>query len=97
MYVLKPRREYKRGVYSSSLGLIPWSLATEDGAFRDTSKSVLGKKLQNQCASAETDPDPSACVTDGMAMVNRFQGDKQVFREIADALLSLAGVEGQEN
>ena len=42
-------------------------------------------------------PSPSACIIDGKAEASKFQGDKQIFEETADALLSLALIEGHDS
>jgi len=77
-------------VLSHPLGPIPWSLATPEGNKRTTSKSVLGNELVKNSVAPATLPRPSACVVDGMVLVQKIQGNKKTFGAIADAVLNMA-------
>ena len=65
-----------KDVLSHPLGPIPWSLATADGSLRKTNKSTLDQHLAKNSRPAENIPMPNACIIDGMAVVNKIQGDK---------------------
>ena len=79
---------------SQPLGPLPWSLATDDGTLRKNKKSSLAKDLQKDVPSAESIPPSSACIIDGMALVQRLKGDGNTFAEIADALMAMVLREG---
>jgi hypothetical protein len=86
-----------REVLSHPLGPLPWSLATPDGCLRKTNKSALGRELEKSVPPAENIPTPNACIIDGMALVNKIQGDKKSFQEISDAMLSLVLAAGYDS
>ena len=69
-------------------------LSYPEGFLRKTNKAALGRELEKNVSLAESIPTPNACIIDGMAVVNKIQGDKKTFREISDALLSLVLAEG---
>lgn len=71
-------------VLSHPLGPLPWALATPDGLLRKTNKAILGHELQKHGTSVETFTVPSACVIDGMGIVQRIKGDQTTFGQIAE-------------
>ena len=81
-------------VLTHPLGPLPWSLAAPDGCLKQTPKSALAKELQKGLEAVENLPSRSACIIDGMAMVQRLNGDHKTFREVADLLLSMVLREG---
>ena len=81
-------------VLAHPLGPLPWSLATADGSLRKTNKSSLAKDLQRNVTPAESIPQPSATIVDGMNLVQRIKGDHKTFAELADNILSMAIKEG---
>ena len=83
-----------REVLSHPLGPIPWSLATPDGSLRKTNKSALGRELEKNINAAENMQRPSACIVDGMALVNKIPVDKKTFGEICDAAFTTVLSEG---
>ena len=83
-----------REVLSHSLGPLPWSLATSDGLMRKTNKASLAKELQKNVQAADSIPQPSVCVIDGMALVQRLKGDQKTFAAVAKTLLSRVLNEG---
>ena len=76
------------------LGPLPWTLANPDGTLRKTNKASLAKELHRNVQAADAIPQPSACVIDGMALVQRLKGGQKTFAEIAESLLSMALNEG---
>ena len=55
---------------------------------------LLAKELQKDIPAVEAIPNPSACITDGMSMVQRLKGDHKTFAEIADAVMTTILREG---
>ena len=81
-------------VLAHTLGPLAWTLAKRDGKLRKTNKASLAKELQKNTQAADVIPQPSACLIDGMALVQRLKGDKKTFAEIAESLFSMALNEG---
>ena len=77
-------------VLAHPLEPLPWTLAKLDGTLRKTNKASLAKELQKNEQAADVILQPSACLIDGMALVQRLKGGKQTFAEIAESLLSMA-------
>lgn len=92
--VAESRNLQMREVLSHPLGPLPWSLATPDGLLRKTNKASLAKELQKDIDAADVIPQPSACVIDGMALVQRLKGDQNTFAAVAETLLSMVLNEG---
>ena len=57
------------------LGPIPWALATPIGTLRKTVKSALAKKLMKDQSPVESIINDSACIVDGMALVQSVEGN----------------------
>ena len=76
---------------------MPWSLAAPDGSLKKTAKSSLAQELQKDVPAIESLLPRSACIIDGMAMVQRLKGDQKTFKEIAQMLLVMALREGGSN
>ncbi|XP_035662311.1 uncharacterized protein LOC118406391 [Branchiostoma floridae] len=95
MIVIAESRNLKmREVLSHPLGPLPWSLATPDGMLRKTNKSSLAKELLKNAQPVDAIPKPSACVIDGMALVQRLKGDHMSFAAIAENLFQRVLNEG---
>ena len=77
-------------ILSHSLGPIPWALATPEGLRRTTSKSTLANELIKLSTTPEKIPRPSASVIDGMAIVQKVNGNKKTMRAISNAVLAIA-------
>ena len=74
---------------------MPWSLAAPDGSLKKTAKSSLAKELQKDAPLAvESLLRRSACIIDGMAMVQRLKGHQKMFKENTEILLAMALREG---
>ena len=78
-----------REVLSHPLGPLPWALSTADGSLRKTNKAALAKELQKSVPFADVIPQPSACMIDAMALVQRLEGNHKTFAEVAESLLCL--------
>ena len=53
---------------------------------RSTKKSALANALQKDVAPAESIPTPSACIIDGMSLVQKAKGDHRTFAEVAASI-----------
>ena len=76
-----------REVLYHPLGPLPWSVATADGLMRKTNKASLATELHKNVEAADAIPQPSACVIDGMALVQYLKGDKKTFAAVVETLL----------
>ena len=85
--IAESRNLHMREVLSHPLGPLPWPLATPDGSMRKTNKASLAKELQKNVQAADSIPQPSVCVIDGMALVQRLKGDQKTFAAVAETLL----------
>ena len=54
----------------------------------------MAKELQENVQAADVIPQPSACLIDSMALVQRLKGGQKTFAEIAGSLLSMVLNEG---
>ena len=84
-------------VLAHPLGPLLWTLTNPDGTLRKKNKASLVKELQKNVQAADVIPQPSACLIDGMALVQRLKGGQATFAEIAESLLSMALNEGSSN
>ncbi|KAK3735047.1 hypothetical protein QZH41_001743 [Actinostola sp. cb2023] len=71
--IAENRKLQMREVLCHPLGPLPWSLSTADGSLRKTTKSTLAKELQKNVPAADIIPEPSACIIDGIALVQRLK------------------------
>ena len=85
--IAESRTLQMREVLSHPLGPLPWSLATPDGLMRKTRQAPLAKELQKNVQAVDSIPQPSACVSDGMALVQRLKGDLKTFSAVVETLL----------
>ena len=74
-------------VLSYSLGPVPWSLATAEGAMTKTAKSNLLLLLEGAVSPVEQPPSDAVNIVDGMAMLQAFKGSPGTFGELAEQLL----------
>ena len=70
------------------LGPLPWALANDDGSLKKPNKSVLARKLEGNSSPAETIPQPTVCVIDGMSILHKMSGDNMTFEELSDHLFA---------
>ena len=73
-------------VLSLTLGPFPWALVNGDGTLRNMNKAALAR--QKQVLPAETIPEPSVTITDGMSLVQKMKGNAQTFSQHADSALT---------
>ena len=94
--IAENRKLQMREVLIHPLGPLPWALSTADGSLRKTNKAALAKELQKCVPFADVIPQPSACMIDAMALVQRLKGDHKT-AEVAESLLSLVLHEGSNS
>lgn len=82
------RKLNMREVLEHPLGPLPWSLANSDGTLKKTNKAALARKLEENVASAEHIPQPSAHIIDGMSLVHKMNGENLTFEEFSLQLLN---------
>ena len=92
--IAKSRNLQMSEVLAHPFGPLPWTLAKPDSTLRKTNKASLAKELQKNVQAADGIPQPSTCLIDGMALVQRLKGDQKTLAEIAESLLSMALNEG---
>ena len=79
-----------REVLKHPLGPLPWALSNCDGTLKKTNKSTLARHIESRVAPAESIPLPSACIIDGMSLVNKISGDNRTFGDIAESIFMIA-------
>ena len=79
-----------REVLKHSLRPLPWAFSNCDGTPGKTNKSTLARHIEGRVASAECIPLPSACIIDGMSLVNKISGDNRTFGYIAKSIFVVA-------
>ena len=79
-----------REVLKHAVGPSPWVLSNCDGTLKKANKSILARNIEIRVAAAESIPLPSACIIDGMSLVNKISGDKRKFRDIAESIFIIA-------
>ena len=87
--IAQSRKLDMKEVLKHPLGPIPWSLATSDGSLRKTCKVSLARELQKNVSPAESLPQKTACLIDGMALIQKINGDNKTFAEVAEHALSI--------
>ena len=67
--IAETRKLTMSSVLSHPLGPLPWALASPDGSLRKTNNGTFAKEPHKDIPSVEANPNPSACIIDGMSMV----------------------------
>ena len=75
-------------VLAHPLGPLPWALANGDSTMRKTNKAALARELEKQVLPAETIPEPSDTIIDGMSLVQKMKGNDQTFSQLAEPVLT---------
>ena len=75
-----------RDVLSVTLGSFSWALVNGDGTLRNMNKAALVRP--KQVLPAETIPEPSVTITNGMSLVQKMKGNAQTFSQHADSALT---------
>ena len=74
---------------SYPLGPLPMSLANPDGSLRQTNKSSLMTTLYKDIPPVESFPENSACIFDGLSVVQKVVHAPDTFgQKLADKLFS---------
>ena len=98
MIVIAQSRELDmHDVFAHPLGPLPWALANEDGSLRKTDKARLLNHIGKNVRPAEVLPNLSACIIDGMSVVQKINGSNQTFAELAKSALKLVLNEGGQS
>ena len=95
--IAENQKRQMREVLSHPLGPLLWSLSTTAGSLRKTNKAALAKELQKSVSFADVIPQPSSCMIDAMALVQRLKGDHKTFAQVVESLLSLVLHEGSNS
>ena len=90
VHVCQTRDLNIKEVLSHPLGPIPRALATPEGLRRTTSKSTLANELIKLFTTPEKIPRASATAIDGMAIVQKVNGNNKTMRAISNAVLAIA-------
>ena len=72
-----------REVLNHPLGPLPWALSNRDGTLKKQTNSLLHDILN---PSTKSMPLPSACIVDGISLVNETSGEHRTFRDIAESI-----------
>ena len=88
--IAQSRQLQIKDVLAHPLGPLPWTLANSDGSLRKTNKAALARELEKTVSVDENFPQPSACITDGMSIVQTMKGDGKTFSQVADTILNVA-------
>ncbi|XP_073234151.1 uncharacterized protein [Porites lutea] len=86
--IAESRNLQMQDVLKHPLGLLPASLAYNNGFPRKTNTAQLGKELEKLIQPTVEVTRPSAYLIDGMALVQKLEVDYLTFGEIADNILS---------
>ena len=73
-------------VLSLTLGPFPWALVNGDVTLRKMNKAALARPTQ--VLPAETIPEPSVTITDGISLVQKMKGNDQTFSQHACSSLT---------
>ena len=96
LIIAQGRQLNMQEVLAHPLGPIPWTLANPDGSLRKTTKSDLKRSLEKNAVPRESFEKPACCIIDGMALIQKVEGDRKAFAEIADQALGTVLREGAE-
>ena len=88
-----------KDVLSYPLGPIPWASANPDGTLRKTNKAQIFKRLRKDFSPVDTIPSNSACIIDGMAIVQKGMANttNASFGEASKSVFSAVLREGTVN
>ena len=67
-------------------GLLLWALSNCDCTIKKTNKSLIARHIERRVAPEESIPLPSACIIDGLSLVNKISGDNRIFGDIAESI-----------
>jgi len=81
--VAQSRKLDMKEILSHPLGPIRWALAKGDGSLAKTDKSKLMSEIGKNVPVAENIAGKSACIIDGMSVVQKLNGNNKTFRDFA--------------
>lgn len=84
-------------VLKHPLGPLPWSLANGDGTMKKTNKAALSRELEKNVAAAENIPSPSACIIDGMAVIQKMHGENRTFAQLSEEVSTRVQITGNQS
>ena len=79
-----------REVLKHPSGPLRWALSNCDFTLKKTNKSTIARHIERKVAPAESIPLPSACIIDGMSLVNKIHVDNRTFGDIAKSIFLIA-------
>ena len=82
LLVASSRNLNMKEVLKHPLGPLPWSLANCDGTMKKTNEAALARKLENMASTTEQVQQPSACMIDGMSLVQKMKGKNHTFDDV---------------
>ena len=77
-----------KDVLKHPLGPLPWALANYDGTPKKTNKAALAKYLEKKMTAEDQICLPSACIIDGMSLVQKANGEHKTFGEVSEQLFT---------
>ena len=83
-----------KDVLCHPLGPIPWSLSNVDGTIRKTNKANFMSEPLKNAPVAGNFQGKTACIIDGMSIMQKINGTSKTFREIAKIAIQTALREG---
>ena len=86
-----------REVFNHPSGLLLWALSNSDCAIKKKNKSTIARHIERRVAPAEFIPLSSACIIDGMSLVNKIRGDNRTFEDIGESIFLIAIQSGNAN
>ena len=90
------RKLEMKKVVSYPLGPIPWALANADGSLRKTDKAKFMNDIAQNVPVVEVFTEKSACIVDGMSIVQKLDGNQKTFGDIAKTVLKIVIHEGDK-
>ena len=94
--VAQTRKLEMKTVLSYPLGPIPWALTNADGSLRKTDKAKLLNDIAQNIPVVEVFTEKSACIVDGMSIVQKLDGNQKTFGDIAKTVLKIVIREGDK-
>ena len=94
--VAQTRKLEMTKVLSYPLGPIPWALANADGSLRKTDKAKFMNDIAQNVPVVEFFTEKSACIVDGMSIVQKLDGNQNTFGDIAKTVLKIVIREGDK-
>ena len=96
--VAQTRKLEMKKVLSYPLGPIPWTHANADGSLRKTDKAKFMNDIAQNVPVVEVFTDKSACIVDGMSIVQKLDGNQKTkpFGDIGKTVLKIVIREGDK-